>query len=266
VCELVRGRALALFWRIWIALIVVNVVVLSIFVGIATFQFGNINSDLIGERLFVLADRTAAPFRAAAKIGLPLSTVRNTDALLESARQTDDAILAIHLFDASERIISSTGSLPADGIPAAVAAARGASDGARWRTETRTDFLSGVEIVARDGTRSGGILIVYPGSGNTTRVRAMVAELGLVALGAILATAVLSALVLRISLARQIRLFEAIDGAIATFERLSWRGTASGSASAAAGEAADLYRLLEAAESRYRAECRALQADADQAR
>src|SRR3546814_1835454 len=96
---------MALFWRIWAAVTLVNLAVLTIFVGLATLQFGNINSDLVGERLVVLADLTAAPFEAAAKIGLPLSTVRNADALLERARQTDGAILAIHVFDAAGRIV-----------------------------------------------------------------------------------------------------------------------------------------------------------------
>src|SRR3546814_3890200 len=99
---------MALFWRIWAAVTLVNLAVLTIFVGLATLQFGNINSDLVGERLVVLADLTAAPFEAAAKIGLPLSTVRNADALLEGARQIDGAILAIHVFDAAGRIVHST--------------------------------------------------------------------------------------------------------------------------------------------------------------
>src|SRR3546814_18120582 len=80
---------MALFWRIWAAVTLVNLAVLTIFVGLATLQFGNINSDLVGERLVVLADLTAAPFEAAAKIGLPLSTVRNADALLARARSEE---------------------------------------------------------------------------------------------------------------------------------------------------------------------------------
>ena len=110
---------MALFWRIWVALSLVDIVALSIFVGGATVQFGNINSRLIGERLFVLADRAAAPFRAAARIGLPLSTARNTDALLAGARQTDDTILAIDVFDAAGRILHSTANPPPSAIPAA---------------------------------------------------------------------------------------------------------------------------------------------------
>ena len=78
---------MALYWRIWGAVTLVNLAVVTIFVALATLQFGNVNSALVGERLVILADRTAAPFKAAAKIGLSLSTVRNAGALLERSCQ-----------------------------------------------------------------------------------------------------------------------------------------------------------------------------------
>jgi hypothetical protein len=127
---------MALFWRVWAAVTFVNFAVLTIFLGIATLQFGNINADLIGERLVVLAGRTAAPFEAAAKIGLPLSTVRNASALLERARQTDDAILAIHVFDAAGRIVHSTNKPALAAIPAVAFTARAAAGGMPWFRET----------------------------------------------------------------------------------------------------------------------------------
>jgi len=43
---------MALFWRIWTAVILVNLTVLSLFVGLATLQFDSINSGLVGERLY----------------------------------------------------------------------------------------------------------------------------------------------------------------------------------------------------------------------
>lgn len=52
---------MALFWRIWAAVTLVNLAVLTLFVGLATLQFDSINSGLTGERLAVLAERTAAP-------------------------------------------------------------------------------------------------------------------------------------------------------------------------------------------------------------
>ena len=139
---------MALFWRIWTAVILVNLAVLTLFVGLATLQFDSINSGLVGERLAVLAGRTAAPFQAAAKIGLPLSTVRNADALLERARQTDDAILAIHVFDQAGRIVHSTDASASEMIPPGALAAREAAGGAPWHSETEAGFFSGIDIRA----------------------------------------------------------------------------------------------------------------------
>lgn len=53
---------MTLFWRIWVAVSLVNVLVLSVFLGLAALQFASINSVLVGERLAVLATRTVAPF------------------------------------------------------------------------------------------------------------------------------------------------------------------------------------------------------------
>ncbi len=254
---------MTLFWRIWAAVTLVNFVVLTIFVGLATLQFGSINSGLVGERLVVLAGRTAAPFKKAAKIGLPLSTVRNADALLARARQTDDAILAIHVFDAAGRIVHSTATPPPAAIPPEAVAARAAAGRAPWHRETAEGFLSSIDIASRAGISTGGILIVYPGGGNVTRVRAMAAELALAAIGILLAAAALSALWLRLGLGRQIGLFEAIDSAVADFERGAWRSAAGRPAPVAESDAGELRSLLEAAETRYRAEGRALAAARD---
>jgi hypothetical protein len=196
---------MALFWRIWTAVILVNLAVLTLLVGLATLQFDSINSGLVGERLAVLAGRTAAPFQSAAKIGLSLSAVRNADALLERARQTDDAILAIHVFDQAGRIVHSTAaSAPAE-IPPEALAARVAAAGASWHRETAGGFLSSIDIPARGGVTAGGIMIVYPGGGNVTQIRAMGAELGLAAIAVVLVAAALSALLLRIGLRHQLR-------------------------------------------------------------
>ncbi len=242
---------MALFWRIWAAVMLVMLAVLSIFVGLATLQFGNIHSDLVGERLAVLAGRTAAPFSAAARIGLPLSTVRNADALLERARQTDDAIVAIHVFDAAGRIVHSTVVPPPKTISPEAAAARAEAKGAEWHRETSDGFVSSIDIASRDGISAGGILITYPVRGALIRLRAMAAELAVAAVGLLLASAVFSALLLRLGLNRQIRLFGDIDRAILDFERAAWRGAAQLTADPSEGGLGELRRLLAAAEERY---------------
>jgi hypothetical protein len=105
--------------------------------------------------------------------------------------------------------------------------------------------------------------VVYPGGGNVTQIRAMGAELALAAIVVLLVAAGLSALLLRFGLGRQISAFEAIDGVIAGFERGAWRSAASAPATPtpsddATGAAGELRRLLDAAETRYRATGQAL--------
>jgi hypothetical protein len=249
---------MALFWRIWAAVTLVTFAVLSIFVGLATLRFDQIHSGLVGERLVVLADRTAAPFEAAARLGLPLSSVRNAAALLERARQTDDSISAIHVFDAEGRIGWSTEAAPAADIPPEAVAARADARGAPWHRETAEGFLGSVEIAGRGDIAAGGILVVYPPTGNVTRVWAMAAELALTALAVLLGSAALGGAILRLGLHRQIAAFEAIEGTVAGFERDSWRSAAGGHARSADESTDELRRLLEAADARYRAASQAI--------
>ena len=252
---------MALFWRIWFAVSFVNLLVLTIFVGLATLQFGNINSDLVGERLAVLAERTAGPFKAAAKIGLPLSTVRNAEALLERARQTDGAILAIHVFDNKGRIIQSTDKQPPAEIPARVLAARAAADGSSWHIESDETFLSCIDIVARDKMVIGGVLIVYPKSSSVTRILAMGAELALATIVILLVGAVFSLFLLRLSIGKQIRLYDSIDSAVMNFEQGAWRSAAARPSFTGEGDAEELGHLLEAAELSYQSAGRVLGPD-----
>ena len=242
---------MALFWRVWAAVTLVNLVVLSVFVGLAALQFASINATLVGERLVVLASRTVAPFAAAVRLGLPLSTVRNAAALLERARQTDEEIVALHVFDASGRVVHSTvAPAPAQISPDAMTA-REAARGGPWYRETVDGFVSSVDIAARDGGSAGGILIVYPGGGNITQIRAMVAELLVGAIAALLAAGVLGTLLLRIGLAGLIRQFEAVDATYRDFERGAWRRAAGGCWQSAAD--ASLRDKLESAAAQYRA-------------
>ncbi|MEO3434279.1 hypothetical protein [Inquilinus sp. CAU 1745] len=245
---------MALFWRIWAAVLIVNTAVLAVFVGLATLQFDQIHSALAGERLTVLADRTVAPFATAAQINLPLSAVRNAAALLERARQTDELITAIHVFDVEGRTIHSTEATPPATIPPVAIAAYNQADGAPWHRETDNGFLSGVDIAGPAGRSAGGIVVVYPSRENIINVRAMGAELAIAAMALLGATSILSGILLRLGLRRQLAAFESIDEAVADFERDSWRSAAARRRSPSAQEnAGELRLLLDAADRKYRA-------------
>ncbi len=242
---------MALFWRIWMAVVAVNLAVLSIFVILATMQFGNINAGLAADRLTVLANRTAAPFEAAAKLGLPLSTVRNARALLERSRQSDDAILSIDVFDADGRIIHSTADSQQREISADIQETRRAARGAAWHHETFDGFLSGIEIASRGGGSAGGIVITYSNTENVTRVRAVGAELALGAFLIFLVTSGLSAGLLRLGLNPQIGFFDSLEETISDFERAAWRSGGHDLAPAGNADESELKRLLAQAEHNY---------------
>ena len=242
------------FWRIWIAVILVTLVVLALFVLLATLQFQNINSGLTSERLAVLADRTAEPFHAPAKIGVPLSAVRNATALLERARQTDREILAVHVFDAKGDVVHSTATPAPESIPPQAINALRNSDNRRWQLMTGTTFISGVNILDISGSIAGGVMIVYPTTGHLTQVRAMAAELGFAALGGLIGVAVVAAALLRVTLRRLFHKFQRIENEISEFERGAWRSAAGGTDAGHGDEteAGSLHQLLPEAEATYR--------------
>ncbi len=232
-------------------------VVLSLFVALATLQFGSVNATLVGERLVVLAGRTVAPFAAVNRLGLPLSSVRNSRALLERARQTDEDIVALHVFDAQGKVVSSTAELAPQEISADARRWRAAARGAPWYRETSDGFVGSVDIAARDGRSAGGILVVYPGGGSQTQVRAMLAELVLGAIGVWLVAALAGALLLRWGLSGMIRHFDAIDAEYREFARGGWR-LAAGFRAPMPAAAGTLHERLDAAAARYRATGRRL--------
>ena len=249
---------MTLFWRIWSAVSLVNVLVLAIFLGLAGLQFASINATLVGERLVVIASRTVAPFAASVRLGLPLSEVRNATALLERARRTDEDIVALYVFDDAGQIVHSTASTTPVVIWPDAATARRDARGAAWYRETQEGFIGGVDVTAADGSSSGGILVVYPGRGNLTQVRSMIAELLEGAFVALIISGLLGTLLLRYGLAGAIRHFQAIETTYGDFERSTWRGGAGDELTPTAAYLPLLGEQLRSAEASYRAIGRAV--------
>ena len=189
--------------------------------------------------------------------------MRNAAALLERARQTDDEIRAIHVFDATGKIVHSTAIAPPAVIPPAAAMVRKTNGGKSWNLESGDRFLSGIEIAPQSGKSSGGILIVYPAAGSITKIRAMAAELALAAIIVLVVAGAVSALLLRLGLARQIRLFAAIDHTITGFEQGAWRSAAGREPMAEDSGSRELQDLLVRAEESYRATGRMLHSPRD---
>jgi hypothetical protein len=277
---------MTLLWRSWTAVTIVTATVLAVFVVLATLQFGSIHASLVGERLIVLADRTVAPFASVVRLGLPLTGVRNAEALLERARQTDDDIRALFVFDDAGQIVHAAGTSEVRStrsIPPDAFRARADAAGRPWFRETSLGFVASVDLPRPDGTSAGGILIVYPLAGTSTQVRAMLAELSLTAIGVLLGATVAAAGLLRWGLRRALRQHDAIESACRAFEADSWRraagrvaeaedgahtvgGKAGASPAAEATRIAELRAALGAAEARYQDVGRQIAAAGDAAR
>ena len=237
---------MAILWRVWAASAAVILAVLLVFLALATFQFSRVHSSLVGERLIVLAESTADPFQAATRLGFPIAEVRNSTGLLERARQTDDRITAIYLFDASGTIVHATLGEPGYGQSVAAVHAKMQDDEA-WHGAFDAGYIAGVNIPGPAGNSAGGIAVVYPRTGSSTRVWAMAAELTVSAVGIFTLGAMLAGLFLRFGLRRTIQDFDRIEQDIAGFERDSWRGADQNSS--LTGLRADLDTAYE----RYRA-------------
>ncbi|WP_282039153.1 hypothetical protein [Halomonas alimentaria] len=251
---------MTLFWRAWATVMLVNLVVLALFVGLATLRYAGIDSGLTGERLGVLAQRTAEPFAVAARLGLSLGQVRNAPAVLERARQTDERIDAIHVFDPDGWVVHSTRPDEPARINPEFFRRHGESASAPWFLETEGRFISGVSIQAGTSSAAGGVLLVYQRRHSHSRVLAMSAQLSMLALLVWLAAALVGWLPLRLVLAREVSACRRLEQAIEAFERRCWRP--SGAVITQGGHRYDqdeeLAVLLDVAERRYREVCRSL--------
>jgi len=236
---------MAVFWRLWAIASVTLAIAILIFVWLTLLQFRNVQRTLLTERVAVLAENTAKPFESAMSIGMPLSSVRNAEALLERARQTDDAITAILLVDPKHQILRQVG----DDTSALASLAQSADwsrgavnlfDGGR--------FVSFNPIAGSGGGSPGAIVVALDASASINRTWAMGAELATAA-AAFLGVGILAiGLALRRAFASEIAAYDAVEHDVELFERDSWRGEASDQE--AGGE---FNRVLNDAYASYRA-------------
>jgi hypothetical protein len=264
---------MSLFWRSWVTVTALIATVLAVLAILSTIQFDAILSNFIQGRLSVLAQTAQAPFQSATDLGLPLSSVRNAQAILERARQTDFDISAVHLFDSVGTIIHSTDKEPPTSVRAEVLVAQAETESAIWHAETKHRFLSGVTILDPAGERLGGVLVVYPKTELDTAVGAMAARLALYIIITLVVVSGIGIVILRLGLRRLIQVFTGIDVTFATIERREWRRLAKGADAAPQPvrgfgiDTGDLEQLLSAAEDRYIAagrELAALETDSDE--
>lgn len=201
----------------------INLVSLVAFVVLTVLQFDQIRSHLEQERLVVVVERASEPLASAAAIGLRLSSVRNLDALLERARQTDPAILDLHLFDVEGNLIASTQRRDTV-FPGAVIARILSSDETEGALREGQDFLSVVRFRDSGGNVAGSLLLEYSGIDARTAVWAMAGRLATAALFFSIAASVLTAWAIRWVLGPEIAINNLYVDAATEADRRLWRG------------------------------------------
>lgn len=193
-----------LFWRTWIAAVGVIVTVGILLVTLVTLEFKRDYDRLLGERLLVIGASAAAPFSAAAELGLPISDVRNASALLDIPRQTDPLISGVWVLDTQNQVIHGARQRITDSesLTASLAARGQQVNG--WHLTVGSAFVAGIPIRNATGKQVGQVMVAYPQEVSRTRVLAMAAELSLSVLGIAVVASLATGLLLRFWMAREL--------------------------------------------------------------
>lgn len=238
--------------RIFPAIYSVVVASLLAFIALAVLQFNQINSEMEREKVGILASRVAAPFEAAATIGLPLSSVRNAGVLLERARQLDTAIEGVFLFGADGALLKSAAAPGVDSATLGASLRNLVGTVQTWSGDTSQGYYAGVRLLSPDDELVGGIAIAYSGRKGASQSWAIVGKLLLSGLIFAIVAAPLIWLALRRALSGVVSSYEEIDSELGQVERANWvRSGPAGPAPRQDGS--PLFgQLFRAAEARYR--------------
>lgn len=150
--------------RIWLAFSVVIAVVLSVLAGMSILQHNATFSDLLGRRVSVIAQTSAAALQPIVDLGLPISMVRNGDEILARAHELDPLIRAAHAINLSGIVVHSTSGPSPQTMPAGVLGAMQLSNDLAWNIETATEIHSGFKVQRGEET-VGSVVIAYPRDG-----------------------------------------------------------------------------------------------------
>ncbi|RWB54778.1 MAG: MFS transporter [Mesorhizobium sp.] len=153
---------MTLLTRIWLSLTIVLTIVITVLSVLVKLQNEAVYSQLLRQRLSVIAAATAAPFRSVSELGLPIATIRNAEALLNRASQTDPAISNIVLLDLSGKVVWSVSDVPIPFTARQMGRAMEEGSNGMWDLETATALVSGASILDESGEPSGALAVIYP--------------------------------------------------------------------------------------------------------
>lgn len=196
------GANIVAYRGLILAAVAINAAVLLFFVLLSVLQFDQLRTGLEQERLKVIADRVSEPLSSAAMIGLDLSTVRNLDAVLERARQADDAIIALHILDPKGAIVKSTLGSALDANSTKLRQfLESAATSVTFKEFGNYRYLR--TFKRSSGDIAGALLMDYSGSTATTAVWAMAGRLATWALAFCVISSLASAWIISIVFNRE---------------------------------------------------------------
>ena len=138
---------MSILWRSWITFTAIIATVLIVLALLSCLQHNALFSNLIRQRLSVVAQTTADSFQPVVNLGLPISMVRNAREILVRAQQTDSRITAIHAFNPTGIIVQTTGPDDPSHVPDEVTLAQSLADSGEWSVESDTELFSGISIL-----------------------------------------------------------------------------------------------------------------------
>jgi predicted MFS family arabinose efflux permease len=202
---------MSILWRSWITFTAIIATVLIALAVLSSLQHNALYSDLIRQRLSVIAQTSADSFQSVVKLGLPISMVRNASEILSRAQQTDPQISAIHAFNPSGIIVKTTDPTHPGNVPRKVAQAQSLADSDKWSVESDSELFSGANISNAQGATVASIVVVYPKREFDAHSTTVIREIALTSLGLLFIFSVAAWLLLRLRLAGAIRALSRFD-------------------------------------------------------
>ncbi len=149
-------------FRSWIVTTFVLAITQIILSLLLVLQHNALYSELLRQRITVIAQTTADTFRPILDLGLPISMLRGGDKIVARGIEIDPNIIAVHAINPAGIIAYTTGAKPAS-IPNDLTLAMRLAEGDLWGRETQDHIYSGYSIRREaDGPLSGAIVVEYP--------------------------------------------------------------------------------------------------------
>lgn len=149
-------------FRSWIVTTLVIGIAQCILALLLILQHDAIYSELLRQRVSVIAQTTAEAFRPILDLNLPISMLRGGDTIVGRGLAIDPNIIAVHAINPSGIVAHTTGSKPAT-VPNDVLKVMQMSDTDVWGFESSEAIYSGFSIRRVEGEPLGGAVVVeYP--------------------------------------------------------------------------------------------------------